>query len=435
MSERKNRESLLLPILIPFGALAVIGLTLFGFSRVLLSVTHHAATGVALGAAVAIMGISSFVATRKKVSSGALAGVAIGVVGSCMLIGGVAIVAIGPEKVAVVVKPQMLSITAPPGASANGFKPTTLSGVPGKPIQIVLDNQEAGVQHNVAVYASDPTKDPSAALLGSATPVTGPAKLTVQVKALQAGTYFFRCDVHPTTMHGVLTIAAGAGSTAGVSVIAKGFQFNTARIELPAAQPTTINFDNQDPGTQHDIAIFSDKGFTTPVFTGSLVTGPATATYDIPALDAGTYYFHCDVHPSMMGTVVVGGKGTSSGGGTPTGSSPTPPPSTQQPSPSSPGGAGSGATAQISANALQFSTSSLTLPAGTGVTLTFDNKDAGVPHNVAIYSDSGYTTAVFTGNIVTGPTKVTYTIPALGAGTYYFRCDVHTTMTGTVTVK
>jgi len=65
MSERKNRESLLLPILIPFGALAVIGLALFGFSRILLSVTHHAATGFALGAAIAIMGMASFVATDR----------------------------------------------------------------------------------------------------------------------------------------------------------------------------------------------------------------------------------------------------------------------------------------------------------------------------------------------------------------------------------
>src|SRR5436305_937466 len=118
MSEQNNRESLLLPILIPLGALAVIGLALFGFSRILLSITHDAATGVALGAAIGIMAIASFVATRKKVSSGALAGVAFGIVGFCMLIGGIAIVAIGPEKVeAAQEKPQILALTAPVGAA------------------------------------------------------------------------------------------------------------------------------------------------------------------------------------------------------------------------------------------------------------------------------------------------------------------------------
>ena len=337
MSERKNRESLLLPILVPLGALVVIGLALFGFSRVLLSVTHHAATAVALGAAVAIMAIASFVATRKKVSSSSLAGLALGVVGACMVIGGVAIVAIGPEKVVVVVKAQVLGLIAPPGASASGFGSSTLSAVAGKPIQIVLDNQEAGVSHNVAVYASDPVKDPSAALLGSATPVPGPAKLTVPVQALSAGSYFFRCDVHPLTMHGVLTVAAGTGGA---------------------------------------------------------------------------------------------------GGGTPSAGPPTSSPPTQSPQTPSPSASGSsGASAQISAHSFQFDVSSLTFPADTAVTLTFDNQDAGVPHNVAIYSDSAYTASVFTGDLVTGPKKATYVIPALSAGTYYFRCDVHPTMIGTLTVK
>jgi plastocyanin len=30
------------------------------------------------------------------------------------------------------------------------------------------------------------------------------------------------------------------------------------------------------------------------------VTGPATASYHVPALKPGTYYFHCDVHPTTM---------------------------------------------------------------------------------------------------------------------------------------
>lgn len=429
-SEPKNRESLLLPILIPFGALAVIGLALFGFSRILLAVSHNAATAVALGAAVAIMAIATFVATRKRVSSGSLAGLTIGVLGSCMLIGGVAIVAIGPEKEPqVVAKPQVLALTAPVGAAANGFEPGMLSAVPGQPIQIVLDNQESGVPHNVAVYASDPAKDPSAALLGSADPLPGPSKLTVKVSALKVGSYFFRCDVHPATMHGVLTVAEGGGASGGASLSAKNLQFSTDKISLPASQATTISFDNQDAGTPHNVAIFSDKGYTDEIFTGDIVAGPAKVTYDIQALDAGTYFFHCDIHPTMMGTVVVGGKG----GGTASAPSPTPaqPPPTAEPSSTDTGAEA----ASISANALQFSASTLTFPAGTPVALAFDNQDAGTPHNVAIYSDSSFATVVFTGDIVTGPTKITYDVPALEVGTYYFRCDVHTTMTGTVTVK
>ncbi|MEA2521408.1 MAG: hypothetical protein QOI81_1054 [Actinomycetota bacterium] len=440
MSEPKNRESLLLPILVPFGALAVIALALFGFSRILLSISHHAATAVALGAAIGIMAIASFVATRKKVSSGALAGVAFGVVGFSMLIGGIAIVAIGPEKVqAQPAKPQLLALTAPAGAASNGFKPTTLSAEPDKPIQIVLDNQDPGIQHNVAVFASDPAKDPSAKLFGTKDPVTGPAKLTVDVAALPAGTYYFQCDVHPATMHGELTVAKGAGGSAGATISATKLQFSSKEIDLPASQPSTITFTNNDAGTDHNIAIYSDKAYTNNLFTGTPVRGPATKTYDVLALDPGTYYFRCEFHPTTMtGTVVVGGTGGGGSGNGGGGGGETPPPTTPPPtgSPPSSSGGGGAATAEISAQGSQFSTNALTLHAGGPTSLKFTNNDAGIAHNVAIFSDSGYSTGVFTGAFVTGPGTATYDVPALEPGTYYFRCDAHpTTMTGTITVK
>ena len=59
MSEGKNRQSLLLPILMPIGVLAVIGLALAGFSRVLLAISHNAATVVALVAAVGIVVVAA----------------------------------------------------------------------------------------------------------------------------------------------------------------------------------------------------------------------------------------------------------------------------------------------------------------------------------------------------------------------------------------
>ena len=61
--------------------------------------------------------------------------------------------------------------------------------------------------------------------------------------------------------------------------------------------------------------------------------------------------------------------------------------------------------------------------------------DPGVPHNVSIYTDPTAAQALFTGELLTGPGKITYTVDALEAGTYFFRCDVHpTTMTGTFVV-
>ena len=65
----------------------------------------------------------------------------------------------------------------------------------------------------------------------------------------------------------------------------------------------------------------------------------------------------------------------------------------------------------------------------------FENKDAGVPHNVAIHKDSASGQEVFKGDIFNGPGKRTYSVPALPAGTYAFACSVHPNMTGTLTVK
>jgi len=77
------------------------------------------------------------------------------------------------------------------------------------------------------------------------------------------------------------------------------------KIVLPAGQAVTITFDNQDAGVQHNIAIYADNSLATVLFTGELVTGVASVEYQIPALEAGTYYFQCDVHPNMNGTVTV----------------------------------------------------------------------------------------------------------------------------------
>lgn len=96
----------------------------------------------------------------------------------------------------------------------------------------------------------------------------------------------------------------------------------------------------------------------------------------------------------------------------------------------------SGATVAISAKGMHFSKQCLAAAAGKPFTLRFDNDDASVPHNVAIYTDSSASTLLFRGSIVTGPNSVDYHVPALKAGTYYFRCDVHpAAMRGTFIVK
>ncbi len=108
----------------------------------------------------------------------------------------------------------------------------------------------------------------------------------------------------------------------------------------------------------------------------------------------------------------------------------TPPP---QPS-GGPGGPG-GPAVEISALNLAFEQTSATAPADQPFTIDFDNKDAAIPHNVAIHRDSPTGESVFQGEIFNGPERRPYAVPALPAGTYAFICTVHPTMTGTLTVE
>ena len=80
-----------------------------------------------------------------------------------------------------------------------------------------------------------------------------------------------------------------------------------------------------------------------------------------------------------------------------------------------------------------FSPSTVTVTAGKAFSLTLDNKDS-APHNVAIYKDSSAAEQVSIGEIVTS-TSVTQQVPALAKGQYFFRCDVHHEMTGTIVAE
>jgi plastocyanin len=234
-------------------------------------------------------------------------------------------------------------------------------------------------------------------------------------------------------MFGVLTVAVGAEPGTGASgnvITAENLSFDRDTLSFPADTPSTLTFQNNDAGTPHNVAIYTDESASEALFTGDLVTGVDTATYDIPAMPAGSYYFHCDVHPDMHGTVTVG---TEASGPPPSGSGPPPTKSSAPPSRGCARRPGGGAT--VTASGLAFDPTTISLPAGTASTITLDNQDAGVPHNISIWTDDTYTgDPLFTGDLVTGVAKQDYDIPALEPGTYAFRCDVHTTMTGTVTV-
>jgi len=93
-----------------------------------------------------------------------------------------------------------------------------------------------------------------------------------------------------------------------------------------------------------------------------------------------------------------------------------------------PTGTGQSITINLVAHNIAFNMSTITVPAGASVTVNFDNQDSGISHNFAVYQNlsGGATKPIFVGQVIIGPSQITYhfTSPA-ASGSYFFECDVH----------
>jgi plastocyanin len=313
-----TRNRLVLPIVIPIGILVVIGLVLFSFSRILLSVKPDAATATALAVAASVLAAAAIAAGRARVRGTTIGGMLGTVAGVAMLTGGVAIVAIGPAEEEV--PPFLASISAPAGASANGFDPNTLSLPSDVPIQLTFDNQDDGQTHNVVIFGGE---DDTAPQLFRGTPTVGVSSQPYPVPPLPAGTLFFHCEFHTGTMTGTITAApaptgaspgpGGSGAPPGggnaVSIQAvPTIKFSTDSLSWAADTSVTVTLDNQDV-EQHDFSLYRDEAYTDSIAKTENIPGGSSGTVNIPELPAGTYYFRCDLHPPptfpMFGTVTV----------------------------------------------------------------------------------------------------------------------------------
>jgi hypothetical protein len=184
MSERRNRQSLLLPIGLPVGILLVIALVLFGFSRILLNISHTAATIVAVIAAAAIVVIAALVAARTQAGGAALFSAVGAVAGVAMLAGGLAVIAAPLDEHGEEGEAQAVTLAAPMGATTDGFDPRKLDVAADVPIAMEFDNQETGVQHNVVVFDGEDAEAPT---LFTGTLISGPDSITYSIEPLPEG--------------------------------------------------------------------------------------------------------------------------------------------------------------------------------------------------------------------------------------------------------
>ena len=108
----------------------------------------------------------------------------------------------------------------------------------------------------------------------------------------------------PTLGFGATEGTCAPSSDAAATICAFDDQgFSSDRLAVPSGEVFTLAFENADDGVPHNVAIYTDDSAAEPLFVGDLVDGPQTVTYEVPALDPGSYYFRCDVHPQMNGTL------------------------------------------------------------------------------------------------------------------------------------
>ncbi len=95
----------------------------------------------------------------------------------------------------------------------------------------------------------------------------------------------------------------------------------------------------------------------------------------------------------------------------------------------------------IVASGIKFDIDEMEFSAGEEITVTFDNQDAGVPHDWTLWESEEAATANDEGakiaatNLSTGVAEADITFPAPDPGEYYFNCTVHPpSMFGTAVV-
>ena len=93
-------------------------------------------------------------------------------------------------------------------------------------------------------------------------------------------------------------------------ITAKDIAFDKQCLAGPVNRRFEISFENQE-AVPHNVAFYETEGATPdeailPPDQTPLFPGPKTETYELPALDAGSYFFRCDAHPqAMTGQLVV----------------------------------------------------------------------------------------------------------------------------------
>jgi plastocyanin len=112
---------------------------------------------------------------------------------------------------------------------------------------------------------------------------------------------------------------------------------------------------------------------------------------------------------------------------------PTIPPGASEPADPTPVGGSQPRSVRIAAFNIEFDPAELTVPAGELLTIIFNNRDQGVPHDIVVRDADGNEIAASA--IITGLAQVQLAVGPLEPGSYPFVCTIHPNMVGTITAE
>jgi plastocyanin len=99
--------------------------------------------------------------------------------------------------------------------------------------------------------------------------------------------------------------ASGDGDATTVSISAADMAFDVNSMTATTGGPIVVTFTNNDT-VPHNFSVYTEEGGEA-IAQGEIINEGATDEVDLGELEPGTYYFVCDLHPEMNGTLTIEG--------------------------------------------------------------------------------------------------------------------------------
>lgn len=202
------RDRLVLPLLIPIGLLVVVALVAVGFGALLFFNPMTVSLTIATVVAAAILGAFGLASAQRAEELTTAKRAVISLAGILPLAVGAAVATGAIDTTDERVADRECEFCVPEDAlrlvAENiQFLDRQIELPAEGEVSILFVNQDAAVPHNVAVYPQQEAEQPdfdNPVFVGEI--FNGIDELVYTFEAPSEGTFFFRCDVHPSTMTG-----------------------------------------------------------------------------------------------------------------------------------------------------------------------------------------------------------------------------------------